>query len=518
MPLARLQAFAPLFALLTLGAAPSASVAPEIETIADVAPSGTDVQGQETSAAGPWNARFAARLQALKAAADSAQPRRSRATHVPRAALERLARSLQDADVGISVRDLHSGEELFGWHPEDALNPASNQKLLTASAALELLGEDFRFETKLVRTKDTLYLVGGGDPSLQIEDLRALAATLDPAALEGIVRIAVDDTMFSEDRYGPGYDDAGAGVSYMAPSGALSLQFNTVEITVRPKAAGERPLVSVSPPCAHVEIHNRARTTRNGGHLQIRTAAEDDVTRIEIDGRVREGSAVQRERRRITDPAVFAGTAFARELAARLHTEALPVDRAPAPQGADLLAVHRSAPLPDVLVSALKFSNNFTSEQVLRTLGHLDSGLPGDWQNGGAVLRRFWAALAGDAEGLQFVNASGLSSHGRWNAQALTRLAELWADPSRPAHAILGALPVAGREGTLHDRLLKSKGRVRAKTGSLSGVNALTGVIASVDGTPSLGFSILVNGPVSAPRARRAQDQIVMALLEAQST
>lgn len=474
-------------------------------------------QPASSSPRAAWGSRFDARLAALAVGmppdvlpSPGSTPRR-----IPTAKLDRLARSLPGADVGVSVRDLHSGEEIFAWHADAALNPASNHKLLTASAALALLGSDFRFETHVRRAGDTLYLIGGGDPSLQVEDLQALVDRLDPAALEGVTRLAYDDAMFSARKFGPGYDVGGPGFSYMAPSGALSLQFNTLEIEVSPSAEGTAARVRVSPASDHVEVRNTATTLPRRHAIGVRTRANGERTVVEVSGALPRDGKTFKIRRRIADPGHFAASVFARLLAQHRQAPELPVVAEAAPARTEALALHRSAVLPDVLSSALKYSNNFTIEQVLRTLGHLDTGEPGDWDNGAAVLRRFWVALGEDPQGLQFENASGLSAIGHLSPRALTRLTQLWAQPAFDVHDVVHALPVAGREGTLHDRLHGSRGRVRAKTGTLTGATALTGVISDPAGDPALGFSIVVNGPVSASRARRIQDRIVLALVDA---
>jgi D-alanyl-D-alanine carboxypeptidase/D-alanyl-D-alanine-endopeptidase (penicillin-binding protein 4) len=182
------------------------------------------------------------------------------------------------------------------------------------------------------------------------------------------------------------------------------------------------------------------------------------------------------------------------------------------PPGTTAIHVHRSAPLRDVLRSALEWSNNFTIEQVLRTLGRRASGQPGDWQNGGRVLRRFWDALGEDPQAIAFENAAGLSASGRVTAAALTDLAALWRDGE--AANVVAALPVAGKEGTLRGRLVRTRGRVRAKTGTLPGASALTGVITDDSGAPRLAFSVLVNGPLPRAKARRLQDRVVYALVQ----
>ena len=111
----------------------------------------------------------------------------------------KLARLSESAgrwgEVGIAVRELATGEPVFAYHADHELNPASNHKLLTAVAAVELLGADYRFRTEVRVEGDSLVLVGDGDPSLQVDDLEALAArTARAVDLSRVRRIVVDDS------------------------------------------------------------------------------------------------------------------------------------------------------------------------------------------------------------------------------------------------------------------------------------------------------------------------------------
>lgn len=409
------------------------------------------------------------------------------------------------AQLGVHVRELGSNTTLLDDGGELALNPASNHKLLTAIAALELLGPAYRFETRVALDGDALVLQGSGDPSLQTEDLQRLAEAVAAQIDLGVVRrIVVDDGMFSDERFGPGYDPGGPGFSYLAPSGALSLQWNTVEVTLAAHHGAVE--VFVDPPCAHVVVENHARIGR--GEPDVTTQADGGHTRVRVDGQLRRGS-VRTIRRRVTDPGRFAAAVFA----AALGRPELPIARGRLEADALPLGEHHSPPLAEVLHSALKFSNNVTTEQLLRTLGHLASGRPGDWHNGTAVLRTFWAALGRDPAEIVFENASGYSSVGRVSARTLADLLAWSQRPGSRSGAVAAAMAVAGVDGTLRDRLREAPGRVFAKTGTLSGANALSGLVADEGGTPRLAFSVLLNGPVTGHTAHALQDRLVRALL-----
>lgn len=445
-----------------------------------------------------WQSRIEGRLGTLVPSVAPSSHAESSSALV--STLKTLATTMDaQADVGIAVKDLRTGQTVFEHHGRSALNPASNHKLVTATAAVTLLGEDYRFETTVLRDGDTLFVRGGGDPSLQVEDLETLAAAVDTVGLE---RIVVDDSMFSARTFGPGYDTDGPGFSYMAPSGALSLQYNTVVVRVTADRSADGISVVLDPPCAHLEVE-RGRTQ---GPVLVTTRLQGDKTIVRVDGQPRRSAPVK-IRRRIANPGRFTASVFADILG----TPQLRVETGTAPQDASVVATHQSAPLPTVLGSALKFSNNFTTEQVLRTLGHHATNAPGDWNNGAQVLRAFWQAAGQDPATLTFENASGLSEHGRVTPHAMVELVSLWARDGR-AEAVMDALPVAGREGTLRGRLRHSGGRVRAKTGTLSNATGLTGIVDDTHGQPRYAFSVLVGGP-QVGRAKRFQDRVVMALV-----
>jgi D-alanyl-D-alanine carboxypeptidase/D-alanyl-D-alanine-endopeptidase (penicillin-binding protein 4) len=426
------------------------------------------------------------------------------------------------AAVSVHVRDLASDTVLFDYQGDVPLNPASNNKLLTTSAALHLLGPDHRFTTRVLRAGDDLIVVGEGDPTL---DHVALAALADDIAshtdLATVRRIVVDDAAFSAHRLAPGFSDSDLGLSYQAPSGALSLDFNTVEITVA-RGPGGAPLVTVDPPSTHLEIDNQATLGR--GRLTVRTSARgegDDLrTVVEVSGALGKRARAFKIRRRVTDPGLYTGGALAVLLAARAEAPALPVVRGREPgydSGAELVARRDSAPLVSVAADALAFSNNFMAEQLLRTLGWKITQSPGDWDNGAEVVLGYWRTIGLDPNALVFENGSGLSERGRVTTSALVDLIAVAHDVRAEDRGLLSALPVAGERGTMRARLRRSGKRVRAKTGTLDGVSGLTGVITAEDGTPQVGFSILINvapaRTTAAARRKRAEDRIVMAVL-----
>lgn len=450
-----------------------------------------------------WRGHVEDRLAALAAEPRARVAPPSRRT--PASVRRVLSQAPAGARVALHVEDLTTGETRVDHRGERLMNPASNQKVLSAVAAVELLGPDYRFQTRVARHGDTLILIGEGDPTLQVDDLYALAARVaEVTDVETLQRIVVDDSAFDTARLAPGYDPDGPGVSYMAPSGALSMQFNTVDIHVTPGRYGGPARVQTRPANDHIVIDSTARTGRGRG-LRITTHERDGKTVVKVRGSIAGGHAGVTKRRRIVDPGLYTGSTFADLLARITDTAPLPVERGESPDGATPLARRASAPLPRALESGLKFSNNFVAEQSLRTLAWRATGRPGNWDDGVEVLHRYLDALGLDAPGTTFENGSGMTQTGRLSPRTLVALV-------RRAQDLLPAMPIAGRDGTLRTRMGSVDGLVRAKTGTMGGVSALSGIAGQ--GENRIAFSILVNGAVSTRRARALQDRLVVALLE----
>ena len=467
-----------------------------------------------------WRTRIDATLRRLATTQSDTETKVGAAVHLAamapevsttQALLTRRLRAIvrsrpSGARVSVHVRDLDTDEVLFDHHGDRLHNPASTQKLLTATAAVELLGPDYRFETTLHRRGDLLYLRGEGDPSLQLEDLYGLVARADlgDAAIREVI---VDDGAFTDARYGPGYTADGPDPSYLAPSGAVSTNFNTVEVVV---TGGSTPTIDVTPRSAAVTV--RDETRRRGGPLRVTTEPAPDGagTLVRVRGTPPRQGRRHVERRRIAAPSMFTGGVVA-NLVAELHDQPVPtVRRGGLDDHARRVSAHRSSPLASVLTSALTFSNNFSMEQILRAMAWRATGTAGSWEQGLAVLERYWAAIGGDPKALVVVNGAGLSRGGRLHARGLVRLLDRIHRPGSQAHLLAPAMARPGRDGTLRGRLRDVGPDLIAKTGTLAGHSGLAGMI-SVDRGHELGFAVLVDG-ASTTEARALQDRVARAL------
>jgi serine-type D-Ala-D-Ala carboxypeptidase/endopeptidase (penicillin-binding protein 4) len=446
--------------------------------------------------------------------------------------LDRLVAPVAElAAVGVCVRSLDRGDELYARNADAAFTPASNQKLLVAAAALDALGPACSFSTRALalglRRGDTLdgdlVLRGGGDPTLTTERLATLAAAVRAAGIRRVTgRVRGDDSHLDRQRLGTGWSWDDEPFYYAAPISGLTLNGNTVDVEVRPAArAGLPPLVHLMPSAAPMTVHVRAATGAPGEPNSVgvdRVRARDEVL---ITGRLPLGSAPVTTRVTVEDPPLYAAAVFT----ALLRERGVRVERPPtvmtAPVGARLVDEIRSPPLAEIVRDMNKFSDNLIAETLLKQLGvrEMDrtpaGGIGG---RGEAVLRAFLSRCGVGRPALAPADGSGLSRQNLVSPRNLVRL--LAAMDRHPARAaFFDSLPVAGVDGTLRRRMVgtPAQGAVRAKTGTLTHVTALSGIVTTRSGE-RLAFSILTNnypGPLAAASGPRAmEDAIAVALAE----
>jgi D-alanyl-D-alanine carboxypeptidase/D-alanyl-D-alanine-endopeptidase (penicillin-binding protein 4) len=341
--------------------------------------------------------------------------------------------------LGGAVVDVASGTTLWSRDAHAAITPASTLKVLTAAAALRALGPAYRFSTTAMLVGTTVYLVGGGDPTLarttsrkdrpvrypvpaSLAELAAQTAAALPAGQP--IRLRADASAWSSPDLATGWND------------------------------GYVPEGDVTPPTA-LEV--------NGGRLH---PAEFDSPRT-------------------SDPAGQAAAAFAALLRDNGVTVKGAVKSATAPTAATELARVSSPPLASLIGRLLTDSDNDLAEALGRAVA-VSHGLPPTFKSAAAAVTTEVVALGVPREELDLHDASGLSHDDTLTASALvTVLRAAAGDPAlRP---LVEGLPVGGFTGTLADRYRGSEagagtGVVRAKTGSLVGVNALAGVVADRSG------------------------------------
>jgi D-alanyl-D-alanine carboxypeptidase/D-alanyl-D-alanine-endopeptidase (penicillin-binding protein 4) len=488
-------------------------------------------------------------------------------------AQKRIEELLADPDVakavwGIEVVDLGSGKTVYSLNADKLFIPASNTKLFTTGAVLALIGPEYRFRTTLESTgavdrygrlSGDLVIVGRGDPNLsgrtlpfnlrterKMPPLRVLEELADQLVARGVKVIdgdlVADDSYFILQRYGEGWAQDDLLWGWGAPVSALTINDSVMFVSVMPaEHIGERAYVSIAPFADYYRIDNRVTTSPATEPRKLLINREPGSNHLTIWGSIPLGDPGATEALAIDDPAEFAAKLMRGLLEKRgivvygrvraqhaepsslytFHATAIAsagggTDTVPPPlmPPRSVLADHPSAPLVQDLKVINKVSQNLHAELILRLLGH-ERGRSGTAEGGLEVMRN-WLLQAGiQPDEYVFYDGSGLSRENLVTPHAVVKLLSYIA--SQPWGATyLDTLPVGGMDGSLAERFKAppTLGRVQAKTGALSHVNALSGYLTNLKGE-RLAFSIIVNNHLlNSHKATETIDDIVTALVE----
>ncbi len=430
---------------------------------------------------------------------------------------------LRKNNFGIKIYSLDRGEALIEMRENKLFIPASNLKILTTAVALQTLGPNYRFTTRLFtdgNLKDgvlngNLYIKGYGDPKFVTEQMWLLVNELKKLPLQNINGdIIGDDSFFDHQKRIKAWTKNPGAQAYEAPLGALSFNFNTVQVYVSPgPKVGSRPEIIIEPDTEYTTLSNQARTLKSGtrNRLIVNRLDRNGFDEITVTGGIELGQARAQYFLNITDPTQYTLSALKQYLGHAGIQFQGEMKKGLVPETAVELLTHESEPLMLALQGLNKFSNNFVAEQILKTIGAEKYGPPGTTLKGLQVIDDYLVGLGYSSEQYNVLDGSGLSRQNRLSPQLII-------DILRHVHNDLGVYPefvsalgVMGVDGNVKNRMrgVKSSGRARVKTGTLNFVSALSGYFQSRDGE-TFAFSILMNSlKCSNGRIKRLQDQII---------
>ncbi|WP_174530050.1 D-alanyl-D-alanine carboxypeptidase/D-alanyl-D-alanine endopeptidase [Micromonospora maritima] len=438
---------------------------------------------------------------------------------------------LDGAQAGVVVVDAATGRTLYDRNGQRRLVPASNTKLLTSTAAMELLGPGHRFTTDVSTDgprragllSGDLYLRGGGDPTMLAADYDQLAGQVAAAGVRVVTGdLVADDTRYDRTRLGPDWTWDDEPYYYAAQVSALTVapdtdyDAGTVIVHAEPGTrAGSRPKISMTPDNGWLRVDNQAQTVAEG-ETTISIEREHGGNTVVVTGQIAVGEATESDWVTVWEPTGYAADVFRSAL--RRHGVRVlgrtVLGRA-TPDTARPLARHDSMPLADLMVPFLKLSNNGHAEVLTKELGRVLSG-SGTWAAGLSAVGEYAGDVGVDTGTLRQRDGSGLSRRNLVPpAQFVTLLSAVRAEPWFDTW--YAALPVAGDPdrlvgGTLRSRMVgtAAAGRVHAKTGSLTGASGLSGYVTDADGR-LLAFSIVLNNYLTSS-VKGLEDQIAIAL------
>jgi D-alanyl-D-alanine carboxypeptidase/D-alanyl-D-alanine-endopeptidase (penicillin-binding protein 4) len=421
---------------------------------------------------------------------------------------------------GILIQPLSSTATLYSRDAQKYFIPASNVKLLTTAAALQKLGADFRIKTSVYSGENgSLYVVGRGDPSIAEAQLQSLAQQLKRRGVDRVNELIGDDSYFQGSAVNPNWEWEDAQSGYGAPVNSLIFNQNAIELLLSPQELGQPLKVTFAEPkLANLwQIQNNSVTVAQNESEFIEVGREFDRPAIRVSGQLKVGAESESAYVAVVNPA----NNFLQHFQQALAAEGIPVKQALVASVSrnfnQELATVESPPLAQLVRETNRESNNLYAEVLLRLLGKVTDKMPQQQEDtdelGLKELKTALTQLGVNPNSYILADGSGLSRHNLISPEALVQTLRFMAN-SPAASIYRQSLPIAGESGTLKNRLNSTPNRVilQAKTGTLSGVSALSGYIEVPDYEP-LVFSIIVNqSGLSAASMRSATDEIVLLL------
>lgn len=429
------------------------------------------------------------------------------------------------------------------WYEKDtgrSFIPASNTKIYTTAAALELLGPDFRYETALwgdgeisdTRLKGNLIVRGSGDPVIGgrfnggdlTETFRMWADSLKSMGIYHIDGDVIgDDDLFDDQAFGYGWQWDDLPFWYAAEISALSFNDNCVDFELVARLENMPAILTWEPKTNYIQVENASMTVAAGADLAEEYYRDSATNSFVLSSLVPEGKT-DHESLTVSNPTLY----FVHVLREVLISEGISVGGSPV--DVDDLSIKPSysrgylfstfsPALTDIVRVINKNSQNLYAEQLLKTIAlhHPVEGLPsGSARMGISRSRKVFAKAGVDTLRLQLVDGSGLARQNLvTSSMTLNLLTYMYHHSDTDIRrAFLESLPVGGVDGTLSSRMkgTAAENNVMAKTGTLGNASALSGFVTSAGGT-DLVFSIMANHYTESSRRARALQDVVVEIL-----
>jgi serine-type D-Ala-D-Ala carboxypeptidase/endopeptidase (penicillin-binding protein 4) len=417
---------------------------------------------------------------------------------------------------GVLVQPVGRDETLYAVNAGKLMLPASTMKVVTLAAAAEKLGWGFTYTTRLFASgpidngslHGDLIVVGSGDPSIDDWDGKATLLFADWAAqlknagisrIEG--RIIGDDNAFDDDGLGQGWAWDDIASSYSASVSALQFNEGSVQLRIAPGATvGTKAAITVSPDYSGLTLSNLLTTGAASATPAVERRRFPGSSRLEVRGVLPIRTRAFTETASVDNPTQYFVTALRRALLANgidAQGPAVDMDDLDLPpfRPAEPLITYRSPPLSMLATTMMRLSQNLYAETLLKTVGVDDaSQAPATVEAGRTAVRSVLQGWNIDPAGLIQADGSGLSRYNLITPETMVAILRHVGRDERLREEFEATLPVAGRNGTMENRMrgTRADGAARVKTGSLTGVRAIAGYVRTADGE-TLAVAIFAN-------------------------
>ncbi len=417
--------------------------------------------------------------------------------------------NLQQANISFLVEDVKTGETIAEHRAEKNTIPASTTKLVTTATALELLGPDFKFETKLQydgtiengTLKGNIYILGGGDPTLgskYMGDSLFLEKWVDAIKALGIKNIegtvCGDASLFDTEGVGPKWLWEDLGNYFAAGAYGISIYDNTYEVTFKSGAIGTTPsIISTEPAMPKIEFDLYLKSTKTKRDNAYFYGAPFSNKRS-IRGEIPANRSRFTSKGDIPNPPLYAAQVLSNALknnGVSISKEASYTLTSSENKRTDIISIF-SPTLQEIIRNINEISNNHYAEHLFRYISLQKQKIASN-EGSVEIIKEFWEDKELDINELMMYDGCGLSPSNAISANFFVDLLTYEANKSPYAEEFLASLPTAGVDGTIK-RLLKGtrlQGKVRAKSGSFTGVQCFAGYIFWDN--KKYAFAVLIN-------------------------
>ena len=413
----------------------------------------------------------------------------------------------------ISLKD----QDVYENNQKKLYIPASISKLLTSYSVLKNIDLTQKFKTELHFDGKNLYLKGGGDPSFVSENLWYLVNEFTRQKI-GVITgdIVIDDYYFDDVRFDSSREAERVDNSYDAPVGAMSFNWNSVNVFVKAGEVDDKPAqVVLDPQNEYFKLINRTTTKSKKLSRELIIDINQKARTVTVTGDVLKGGIEKPYYKNVSDPEYWAGENLKAFLLQRNIEVKGKVRRGKTPDKAEKLVTYQSKSLSLILADMNKFSNNYIAEMLTKNMAALSGETPATLATGVKVIQKDLKELGLEKDDVKILNPSGLTRDNRLSAHGMGMVLKAMQNDFRYFPTLLESLPISGIDGTLKRRMKNTNavGFVRGKTGYLDGVVTLAGYAGQKNGD-IYRFAFLYNGPQDEARVRETFDQILVSLLK----
>ena len=408
--------------------------------------------------------------------------------------------------IGIAIENLSTGKIIYGDNTSRTFTPASTTKTLIATAALHLLGPDYRFITRLTTNgaissdgilKGNLYVELSGDPSLTFNDLNTLFSVLTSRHIKRIEgKVIIVTTPFPVYHHAQGYFTDDLNICYAAPSDAININKNCFQFSLKPnKKIGEPGIISNKAGMDFIIIDNETLTTSDSQvcDLDLVSTQENHYT---LSGCVGSNDRQINFDASVNNPRDELQQWMLAFFAKNNITVKSTISFGKLPENTLTLAGHRSEPLSELVGYMMKKSDNLYANVLFKLVGATYYHGDATWKNGSKALVEIFKSLNIDTQYLSVYDGAGLSLYNRFSPETLIDVLDYNYQNKNIGDYFYEGLSIAGKDGTFKHFSLGKHSSVydfRAKSGSMTYVMTLGGYIKNTKGTP-IAVAIMING------------------------